>query len=328
LSKHRIVILKLRFVIFAVAFLVIQVIARHHDIPDPDITAPGYINKNKSLDSHSWKDKPLENDPPSPPVLTTVDPYGPQLPSHNQETETEDQMQTVAQDGTNKQSNNQTRTSFPNKRYFHTNEDKNIHSQTKLNREVSNNHIHKEIMERDVTEEQVRLHKVTSPIMVTSKENPNKISINVFNQQNIISKRTTPKDNNKVVPIKESNKDDVTKKLEMTQNKCCRKIQFTSTAETQKLYPFVLGIYELIDDVKTVYKKQGQVRFISRPQGVTSKGVNTFSWGVNSNPKGKWGWIKAFSAGDCPHLISKWRAYDKARKTWVSDSTLVMQCVQ
>jgi len=108
---------------------------------------------------------------------------------------------------------------------------------------------------------------------------------------------------------------------------CCQMLNLSSTGETKRLYPYVIGLYRLVDTARNVYQKKGQKRFISRPQGLTRRGVNTFSWGINSNPDGKWGWIKAFKNADCPDLIDHWKAYDTTKKTWVADRTIAFQCI-
>ena len=241
-------------------------------------------------------------------------------------------MQTGFKDKT-KFRNRTTRTSYPKTKILDTNNTKNIQNQKGQHKQSSDDKNTKDIIERDVLKakedrkkEQVHLQEVRSHISVSSEENPNKITINVINRTSMISKQTTQKTNNDEVFVTETINDQTTKK-EVLQNKCCRKVNLTSTEETQKLYPFVIGIYELSDNDRIVYKKEGQARFISRPPGLTRKGLNTFSWGVNSNPDGKWGWIKAFSGGDCPHQIDHWKAYDRTRKIWISDLSLSMQCI-
>lgn len=112
------------------------------------------------------------------------------------------------------------------------------------------------------------------------------------------------------------------------QSKCCRQIQLISTDQTYELYPSLVGTYELHDDMKDVYKMKGKQRFLSRPEGKSDKGKNTYNWGVNSNPGAKWGWIKAFRSGRCPDKISKWRYFDKNTNRWSVDRTLVVRCAE
>ena len=106
--------------------------------------------------------------------------------------------------------------------------------------------------------------------------------------------------------------------------KCCKVLKMMSTNATSDLYPFLVGTYIVQSGKTAVYKMKDQKRFISRPP---SKGLTKFSWGVNSNPKAKWGWLKAFSDGDCPDDIVNWRAYDGQKKQWVKDWSLSFNCV-
>jgi len=110
------------------------------------------------------------------------------------------------------------------------------------------------------------------------------------------------------------------------QSKCCTQIELISTAQTYELYPSLIGTYELQNEMKNVYKMKDKQRFLSRPQGKSDTGKNTYNWGVNSRPGAKWGWIKAFKTGKCPNNISKWRYFDKNTKKWAVDRTLAVRC--
>merc|ERR1711892_981522 len=92
---------------------------------------------------------------------------------------------------------------------------------------------------------------------------------------------------------------------------CCKNIKITSTGIVKEMYPFLLGAYENHEpnNSSPIYKMENQNRFLSRPFGFTKSGTHTYSWGVNSNPNGKWGWIKAFRSGPCPHMINQWKVF-------------------
>ena len=165
---------------------------------------------------------------------------------------------------------------------------------------------------------------VTPQARFTAKETQKK---NIFDRNNVMSRRTTPIAPKKSTAISRISTEMPKRKIKNNEELCCKTLNLTSTGETLNLYSFVLGVYHLTEDDRTVYKKEGQNRFISRPPGLTRKGVNTFSWGLNSNPDGKWGWIKAFGDGKCPHLIGHWKAYDRKKKTWVADEALTFQCI-
>ena len=119
-------------------------------------------------------------------------------------------------------------------------------------------------------------------------------------------------------------------KKNKSKSDCCKNIKITSTGIVSEMYPFLLGVYENHepDNTSPVYKMENQNRFLSRPYGFTKSGTHTYSWGVNSNPTGKWGWIKAFRSGPCPHLISQWKVFHHKINKWITDKTLKITCTR
>ena len=113
-------------------------------------------------------------------------------------------------------------------------------------------------------------------------------------------------------------------------DQCCKNLKISSSGIVSEMYPFLLGVYENQEasDSSPVYKMENQNRFLSRPYGFSKSGTHTYSWGVNSSPMGKWGWIKAFSSGACPHQVKKWRVFHPNIKKWVSDNTLNITCTR
>lgn len=111
-------------------------------------------------------------------------------------------------------------------------------------------------------------------------------------------------------------------------NKCCKNIRISSTGLVAQTYPFLLGIYRNKEpnNSSPVYKKDNENRFLSRPYGFTKSGTHTYGWGVNSSPDAKWGWIKSFSRGTCPHNIWKWKVFNGNINKWISDKTLNITC--
>ena len=199
-----------------------------------------------------------------------------------------------------------------------------VDDQSNLKEEEKKANTKREVREFEKT---TKLSKVE--IITTTRKQQNDISLYLTRQIiPLLSTTTTKTTSMKTVSVNERNKD-VTRNI-MKNRKgqiCCQKLSLTSTGETKELYPFVIGVYHLTNDSRIIYAKEGQKRFISRPPGLTRRGMNTFSWGLNSNPGGKWGWIKAFSNAECPDMIDHWKAYDKIRKTWVADNTLTFQCL-
>ena len=165
-----------------------------------------------------------------------------------------------------------------------------------------------------------------SKVVRTTEPSKGEMITTTTEQQNDISLYLT-RETTSIKTVAKMTKDVTRKIMENNAQICCQKLSLTSTGETKELYPFVIGVYHLTNDSRVIYAKEGQKRFISRPPGLTRRGMNTFSWGLNNNPDGKWGWIKAFSNAECPDMIDHWKAYDKIRKTWVADNTLTFQCL-
>ena len=182
---------------------------------------------------------------------------------------------------------------------------------------------------REVREFEMTIKSSNVEIITTTKKQQNDISLYLTRQIiPLLSTTTTKTTSMKTVSVNERTEDVTRNIIENRKGQiCCQKLNLTSTGETKELYPFVIGVYHLTNNSRIIYAKEGQKRFISRPPGLTRRGMNTFSWGLNSNPAGKWGWIKAFSNAECPDMIDHWKAYDKIRKTWVADATLTFQCV-
>ena len=119
-----------------------------------------------------------------------------------------------------------------------------------------------------------------------------------------------------------------TPKTQKGKSKCCKNIKITSSGVVLEMYPFLLGVYENKEpsNISPIYKMKNESRFLSRPYGFTKTGTHTYSWGVNSNPTSKWGWIKAFSEGHCPHNIKKWKVFHQKMNKWITDKTLNLTC--
>lgn len=117
-------------------------------------------------------------------------------------------------------------------------------------------------------------------------------------------------------------------KTRKDKGKCCKNIKITSTGIVSEMYPYLLGVYENKEQPNTspVYKMENENRFLSRPYGFTKSGTHTYSWGINSKPNGKWGWIKAFSEGPCPDIIRQWKVYNQKSNKWIIDKTLNITC--
>ena len=111
---------------------------------------------------------------------------------------------------------------------------------------------------------------------------------------------------------------------------CCKHVKVSSSGLVAKMYPFLMGDYENHEsaEVSPIYKMKSEERFLSRPYGFTKSGTHTYSWGINSKRTGKWGWIKAFQSGSCPHNIQHWKAFDEKSSRWITDSSFRISCIR
>ena len=111
---------------------------------------------------------------------------------------------------------------------------------------------------------------------------------------------------------------------------CCQHVKVSSSGLVAKMYPFVMGEYENHEssEVSPIYKMKNEERFLFRPIGFTKSGINTYSWGINNSRNGKWGWIKAFQLGHCPHNIQRWKAFDEKSRRWILDQSFRISCIR
>jgi len=111
---------------------------------------------------------------------------------------------------------------------------------------------------------------------------------------------------------------------------CCKHVKVSSSGIVAKMYPFLMGEYENHESAKDspIYKKKNEERFLSRPYGFTKSGTHTYSWGINNRRTGKWGWIKAFQSGPCPHNIQRWKAFDEKSMRWIADDSFRISCIR
>merc|ERR1712179_160898 len=190
-----------------------------------------------------------------------------------------------------------------------------LHNESDLKNEVENAKTKRKVLDFEKTTRQS-----TNTIVTIPEEQLNDASLYLTRKTSPLltttTTTTTTTPSVKTVGVSRGNTDVTRNIMENDEQICCKKLNLTSTGETKELYPFVIGVYHLTNDSRAIYAKEGQRRFISRPPGLTRRGMNTFSWGINSNPDGKWGWIKAFSNADCPDMIDHWKAYDRIKKTW------------
>ena len=96
------------------------------------------------------------------------------------------------------------------------------------------------------------------------------------------------------------------------------------------MYPFLIGVYKKqeMELNHLVYKKIGgnNPLFMFRPSGVTGSGSFGYSWGVNSNLGGNWGWLRSQVGVGCPHSQHRWFVYNMDERKWVVDWTLKISC--